>query len=81
MSLFFVVVVLLIFSPAACRAFLAHGRQEPVGNAGVGNSGSTGRRSRTNPAFVAPGTSAARGAEWVARDAKPRYDWSIGACV
>lgn len=73
MSLFFVVVVLLIFSPAACRAFLAHGRQEPAGNAGVGNRCRRGGRSRTNLAFVAPGTSTARGAESVARDAKPRY--------
>lgn len=80
MSLFFVVVVLLIFSPSACRAFLAHGRQEPVGNAGVGNSSRRGRRSRTNPAFVAQGTSTARGAESVARDAKPRYGCSADAC-
>ncbi len=76
MSLFFVVVLLLILSPAACRAFLAHGRQERAGRA-VG--GTSERGSGSGTAFVAPST--ARRTESTARDAKPRYAVQQEICV
>ncbi|CAM9605902.1 unnamed protein product [Scytosiphon promiscuus] len=73
MSLFFVVVLLLVFSPAACEAFWAQGRQESA-RSRVGDD--EGRRSRSgDTAFVAPGASVTAGAadaKGVARDATPR---------
>ncbi|CAM9320833.1 unnamed protein product [Ectocarpus fasciculatus] len=61
MTVFLVVFLLLLFSPAACRAFVACGRQEPA-HGDVGNN--RGRRSRTSDtpaggaAFVAGGAAA-----------------------
>lgn len=73
MSLLFVIALLLVFSPAACKAFWAHGRQESAPSR-VGNN--RGRRSRTgDAAFVAPGAPGTAGTADVngmARDAKPR---------
>ncbi|CAM9232529.1 unnamed protein product [Pylaiella littoralis] len=75
MSLLFVVFVVLLLSPVACRAFVAQGQQEPMGNARVVvNNRGRGSRTTTDTAFVAGGALpvGARGAQSTARDAKSR---------
>lgn len=73
MSLLFVLFLVLLFSPVACRAFIARGQQEPHARP-VGNRRGRGSRT-TDTAFVAGGALpvGTRGAGSTARGAKPRY--------